>query len=484
MLKNKDFDSKIRKYNKIYIYPRNNNFKNENKISTYKINHHPKLKYNLSNLFLDKNNITEKTKSFLKYYIPKTTSNHNIRDKNKFSIDYQFNSFQRNKSSTKKLKIFHENHNTNNIFELYEEILEELRYIKQNNKSININININNDCQMKTKKKSKSISCLTSKNKLEKINNENNNFRKIKDLFKNNILDIFSNNNLKENINKNIDLKKNINNTKDYLSIDNNKKIKNLHKIYVNGNNKKILSQKRYFGRKHKLGNIKSKIYKINNINKERCKSNPKNIDISNTFENNKSKIKNPTNTEEKKNNNYHIDINEEISNKNIFSINKSNNSFNHKSEKYNIYNNKKSENEENSFIIKERNLPKNYSNINSNVNISLFNEETDSQIQKWINKEKNNKESQKENDKNKYNFFDNINNKKFHNYQISHKYFNNNEIFMNNQINNKKPFKSINLRDYLDLELNKFNNRINKYNNIQKSSNTINTKHIFKPLY
>ena len=500
MLKNKKFDSKIRKYKKIYIYPRNNNFKNEDKISIYKLKHTSKLKYNLSNLLEEKNNITENTKSFLKYYIPKTSSNHNIKAKNKLRSDYRFDSFQSKKNSKKILDIFNENQNSN-IYDKYEEILEELRYIKQNNKSININININNDCHINRKKKSKSITCLSSKNKLydykitndiilneqEKNKIEKNNFNRIKALFKNNIIDIFNNNNIKENINNNIDLKSNIYNSKEYLSIENNNKIKNINKIDFNTKEKKKLNQKEsYIKKPKKLEIIKSKINNINNIIKERCKSNPKKINISNIFDNNKSKgqyPKNISNTEEKNNKNYYIEINDEISNNNKYNLNTNNNSF--KIEEYNIYNSNKkkmNENEENSFIIKERNLSK-----NNKVNISLFNEETDNQIQNWINKEKRNKEYKKENDKNKnknFLFFDKINNKEFHKYQISNKYFNSNDIFIDKQINNKKPFKSINLGDFLNLELSKFNNRLNNNNYIQKSTNTINARHIFKPLY
>ena len=38
MLKNKIFEEKISKYKKIYIYPRNNSLKKENRISNNKIN--------------------------------------------------------------------------------------------------------------------------------------------------------------------------------------------------------------------------------------------------------------------------------------------------------------------------------------------------------------------------------------------------------------------------------------------------------------
>ena len=76
--------------------------------------------------------------------------------------------------------------------------------------------------------------------------------------------------------------------------------------------------------------------------------------------------------------------------------------------------------------------------------------------------------------------FFEEKNsNKDFQNYKLSNKYFNNNTLF-----NNRKPFNSKNLGKYFDLELNRFNNKLNNFNHVKKARNIINSKHIFKPIY
>ena len=476
MLKKKNFDEKINKFKKIYIYPRNNSIKKENHISNFKINNNSKRKFNISNFLLD-NNITRKNKSFLIYKNSITSSNKPFEPKNKLS-DFNFSSFRRNKSCIKESNLFIDNNKENKLFDnKYEEILKELRYIKQNNKSININININNDFQTKNKIKSKSVkngSSLSSqknlfendKNILKNQEKENihllNNFNKIKDMFINNITDILNNdNNLKirntsnNKYNKEENDNKDKNVEKEYLSLENNRKIKYLNKINTEGNEKKF--------KKSNVKKITTKLdkikCKINHIIKERSKSTQKN------FNNNISHI----NTEEKHERKYFIDSKENIQS-NYYKIN---NTFNN--ENYKNYN--KNKNEDDSFIIKERYLDKN--NYNKNTNNLLFNEETDNQVLNWINKEKIN-DNYKVLEKTKnFLFYENINYKNFNNYQISNKYFKNNEPFMKY----RKPIKSLNFGDYFDLELNKFNSKLNNYN-IKNNTNIITSKHVFKPIY
>ena len=485
MLKNKNFEEKISKYKKIYIYPRNNSLKKDNRISNNKINQNSKIKYNISNLLLD-NNITKKNKSFLIYQNSTTTSNNIFKTKNKLN-DFNFSSFRRNKSTIKDSILFMDKKANNNIFDnKYEEILKELRYIKQNNKSININININNDFQIKNKIKSKSVkncSSLSSQknffendknilNNLEKDNNYLlNNFNKIKDIFINNINDIFNNDNntkirntLNYKYNKDEDINIDKNDEKEYLSLDNNRKIKYLNKINTEGNIKKM-KKSNIKHIKTKIDKIIDKISKINKNVKERSKSTPKNIILNNTHENN-NKNQPHINTEEKSHKKYYIDFKENI----CSNYNKINNTFNN--EFSNNYN--KDKNEEDSFIIKERYLYKN-NNKDKNLNNPFFKEETDNKILNWINKEKKINEIHK--NKNCL-LFENINCKNFNNYQISNKYFNNNEPFLKI----RKPIKSLNFGDYFDLELNKFN--LNNYNSNKNNTNILTSKHFFKPIY
>ena len=512
MLNNKKFDEKIRKYKKIFIYPRNNNFKRKDNISTYKINQNQKLKNNLNSIILDNNDIIQKNKSFLNFFNSRASSYHYLKSKNKINFEYyNLDSFQRNKTCKKNYNIFCKNINNSNIFDKYEELLEEIKYMKQNNKSININININNDFKIQNKKKSKSISkhsTLSSKKNLYDNNDINKNLlndqekiNEIKDLFFNYYINEKNYSNEKYSSNRiKFHLKKNKSN--EYISINNNKKIKILNKIYINNknnnnsnnnsnnnninNNKKILKKENI---KKNTQRLKLKINKINNMIKEkRNKSISKIINISsNNNENNNNTssnnhIKYKANTEEKKHKDYYKNIKDDILTNSILNDNKINNTLNNNNDDY--YNQKENNKKtlENNYIIKERHLNKENKCNNINLDISLFNEETDNQIQNWINKEKKSKELPKEkNNKNTF-FFDNIN-RKFHNYQISNKYFNNNEFMINNKINNK-PVKSINLGDYFDLELSRFNNKLNNYNNIKKITNITHSRHIFKPIY
>ena len=459
MLRNKKLDAKILKYKKIYIYPKNTHFKKEDNIISYKINNNSKLKHNLSNLLLDNINLSNKNKSFLNYYInPKILSCQNIKDKAKNILSHDNNNNIDSGRRNFSLK------NKNGLIDKYEEILEELRYIKQNNKSININININNNYK-NNKKRSKSINIISSKkntfnNKDININKNILNFQdknndNENDIL-NNISDLLNNNKIKENRILTEKYNKNIKNSKKYLSIKNNK-IKNfINEINQNFEEKKFLTQKVKIRKKSQK--IKSKIININNIIKERSKSTPKMSNsnlVSDTFGNNNSKINYIINTEDKKRINHYINIKDDILNNNKINFNKinyytlGNNDYSVNYNKNNTSYQNDNNREQDSFIIKERYLYKNNNkDNNNNRNIPLFNKETDNQIQNWINKEKNVSDYNINKEKNKnLLFFDNINNinnKEFHNYQISNKYFNNNQILVNNKSNYKKPIKSI----------------------------------------
>ena len=130
-------------------------------------------------------------------------------------------------------------------------------------------------------------------------------------------------------------------------------------------------------------------------------------------------------------------------------------------------------------IIINEKYLKTNNDlDLNLNYNTLKIHKEGDNKIQKWIFKEKRNKEIKKGlNDELFYE--DKNNNKDFQNYKLSNKYFINNTLF-----NDKRPFKSINLGKYFDLELSRFNNKLNNFNHVKKAKNIINSKHIFKPIY
>ena len=293
--------------------------------------------------------------------------------------------------------------------------------------------------------------------------------------------------------NKNIKINLRKNNSNGNIRITNmnheNKKLNILKKIFIN--NKKTIKR----DNNKKPQKLKIKINKISNkytINEKRNKSIPIIYHISSSTKNNNkvNQVKFKSNTEIKNHKNYYIDnIKEDILKNNKLNYNKINSTISNVDySKKEFKNLNESNNISNNYIIKERYLNKENKNNNNNINldISLFNEETDNQIKNWINKEKKSKELPKMKSNKNIFIFESIN-RQFHNYQISNKYFNNNEFMMiNNKINNK-PIKSINLGDYFDLELSRFNNRLNNYNynnkNIQ-NTNTINSRHIFKPIY
>lgn len=128
-------------------------------------------------------------------------------------------------------------------------------------------------------------------------------------------------------------------------------------------------------------------------------------------------------------------------------------------------------------LILKEKYLKTNIEpEMNLNLNtVNLYNEE-ENKINNWIFKEKRNKDMGL---KDALFFEGKNNNKNFHKYKLSNKYFNNDTLF-----NERRPFKSINLGKYFDLELSRFNNKLNNFNHVKKAKNIINSKHIFKPIY
>ena len=474
-----NFDEKLRKYKKIYIYPRNNHFKSIGKISRFNITKTSKTKSRLNQLLLD-NNINQKNKTFMNYLNSKTSSNYYLKTKNKISLDYNLGTFHRNKSFKNNYILYNKNKN-NNIINKYDEILEELRNMKQSGKSININININNDYQIKNNRKSRTLNKSSHKSLYEEINSKRN-------IINNNP----EKNEQKENNNNINDDTKNTN-----IKINNNIKEKSIDfikNIKVN-EREKFNKEKDTKNSSQKIELIKSKINEINNIFKERSRSTPSN-NVLTTYEsnntnyntNNNSNIKYMSSTEEKNLNNYYKNIKEDILKNNKINFNTFNNEY---SVNYLKTNNKTFKKQSDDLTIKEKYLYKNnktYNNKNINLNISLFNEETDNQIQNWINKEKKNKELKKNLDINKKIVYFDVDggNRGFQNYQISNKYFHNNEIFLKGS---NKPIKSINLGDYFDLELSKFNNKLNNFNYIKhknqnRNQNIINSGHIFKPIY
>ena len=116
--------------------------------------------------------------------------------------------------------------------------------------------------------------------------------------------------------------------------------------------------------------------------------------------------------------------------------------------------------------------------NLNLNTLNLYENNEGDNKIKQWISKEKRNKNIIKKRLNDELFYEEKNNNKDFQNYKLSNKYFNNNTLF------NRKPFNSNNLGKYFDLELNRFNNKLNNFNHVKKARNIINSKHIFKPIY
>lgn len=482
----KGFEEKIQKFKKINIYPRNNHFRTNETISPLNTKPNLKLKSNLSQLILENNNynkISQKNKSFMNYINSKTSLNPYFNIITQSKLENKYNYLSRNKSSN---NIFNQKNYYQNR---HQKILDELKIMQNNNNVINISNNISNNMPInyqKVKKiKSKSINgtaISSKKNLYEKIirsnyiiNNQTMTYNKENNTELNKKIDTLNNTLLHE---QNLSKRKN----KSLFNIE-QKKIKeifNLEKLKkLNG----ISAGKIDFKNISKRGEIiKSKLHKIKIFAKKKNQGTPKKNIILRTCEN-------------RINNKYRIFIdqnyfwNNKLNNTELY--NKNNNTINNTdtNQAYYHYNyscdyrqnkhiHKKIKNNVD-IIINEKYLKTNNDlDLNLNYNTLKIHKEGDNKIQKWIFKEKRNKEIKKGlNDELFYE--DKNNNKDFQNYKLSNKYFINNTLF-----NDKRPFKSINLGKYFDLELSRFNNKLNNFNHVKKAKNIINSKHIFKPIY
>ena len=493
MFKNKGFDEKIKKYKKIYIYPRNNHFRANENLSSLNTKPNLKLKYNINQLLLENSNIdknfAQKNKSFMNYINSKTSLNPYLNTLSQNTLGNNFYFLQRNKSSN---NIF----NKKNYFQnRHQKVIEELKIMQKSNNVINIdniinnninnnkNNNINNNMTFNYQKinncKSKSINCTaisSKKNLYDRIINRNY---------------INNNDNNKTYINENNELSKKldtINNTllyeqkitkrknKSKYNIEKKKisKIFNLEKIKKL---KGISAGKLYIKNNSKKENIiKSKLNKIKVFANKKSNSTPKKNIILRTCEN---RIKNKYK--------FFIDQNYfgDYSTNNTEFFYKNNNTINNidTSNTFNLYTyscdyskNKKIKNKVDLFLNEKYLKTTNGPELNLNINTINLNED-ESKINNWIHKEKRTKEIKK--GLNDELFFEEKNNKDFQNYKLSNKYFNNNTLF-----NYRRPFNSINLGKYFDLELSRFNNKLNNFNHVKKAKNIINSKHIFKPIY
>ena len=487
MLKNSGFKEKIKKYKKINIYPRNNHFRTNENISPLNPKPNIRIKYNLNQLLLENsnynNNFSQKNKSFMNYINSKTSLNpyFNVITENKFENKYNY--LPRNKSSN---NIF----NKKNYFQSrHQKVLDELNIMKKNNDIINIHNKINNNLNINyhknNKYKSKSINstAITSKKNLyDKIinrnplinnenntyNNENNELNKKIDTLNNTLLNEQKITKRKNKMKYDIEKKK----IKEIITLEKAKKIKGISAGRISF---KTTSKKE--------GIIKSKLNKIKVFIHKKVKSTPKKNVILRTCEN---RIKNK----------YRIFIDQNYlgnySTNNIEYLYQNNNTINALdlglNYNYNNYScdcnkikhrNKIIKNDVD-LILKEKYLMTNIEpDLNLNLNtFNLYNNEQDNKIHNWIFKEKRNKDIKKGLNDELF-FEDKNNNKGFQNYKLSNKYFNNDTLF-----NDRRPFKSINLGKYFDLELSRFNNKLNNFNHVKKAKNVINSKHIFKPIY
>ena len=493
MLKNNGFQEKIKKYKKINIYPRNNHFRTNENISPTNKRPNLRIKYNINQLLLENinyNNFSQKNKSFMNYINSKTSINPYFNVTTKKHSENNFSLFPRNKSSS---NIFNKK---DYFLNKHQKVLEELNNMKKNNTIIHINnnmnsnININNNMNinypLKKNYKSKSISSISSKKNLyDKIisknlimnsenktyNNENEELNKKIDTLNNTLLNEQKISKRKNKIKYDIEKKK----IKEIINLERAKKLKGISAGRIN------------FKTKYKKGEIiKSKLNKIKLSVHKKIKSTPKKNVILRTCEN-------------RINNKYRIFID-----KNYFGNNYNNNQIN-TTELYFNYNNtanaidldrnfdqnnyscdysknkpKNKKIKDNvDLMLKEKYLKTNVEpEMNFNLNtFNLYNEE-ENKIHNWIFKERRNKDITK--GLNDELFFENKNNNKdFQKYKLSNKYFNNDILF-----NEKRPFKSINIGKYFDLELSRFNNKLNNFNHVKKAKNIINSKHIFKPIY
>ena len=491
MFKNKGFEEKIKKYKKIHIYPRNNHFRGNENLSSFNSNTDLKLKFNLTQLLLDNNNYKKnnsiKNKTFMNYINSKTSLNPYYNSITQNTLESSINFLQRNKSSN---NIF----NKKNYFQnRHQKVIEELKLLQKNN-NVQINIsnsisnNLNNNTSFNYQKinKSKSINCtaITSKKNLydriinkslignninKTFNNENNELTKKLDILNSTLL-------FEQKISKNKNkLKYNIEKKKisQLFNLEKLKKIKGISAEKLNIKN-----------RTKKSDIIKSKLNKIKIFANKRSNSSPKKNVILRTCANkikNKYKIFIEQNfkVDNSINNTEYFSKNNTISN---IEPNKTYNYYNYSCDyTKNKHKNRKIKNKVDNIIndayLKTSNIEP---QLNLNLNtLNLYeNNEGDNKIKQWISKEKRNKNIIKKRLNDELFYEEKNNNKDFQNYKLSNKYFNNNTLF------NRKPFNSNNLGKYFDLELNRFNNKLNNFNHVKKARNIINSKHIFKPIY
>ena len=499
MIKNKRFQEKMKKYKKINIFPKNNHFKTKENISPLNPKPNIRLKCNLNQLLLENSdysiNYSQKNKSYMNYINSKTSLHPYFNAITEKNNENNYNYLPRNKSSN---NIFNKKYYFPNR---HQKVLDELNIMKKNNdinnihtniiNNINYNINNNIDNNMNInyqlknyKSKSINITSISSKKNLYdkiisrniKTNNENNTF----------------NNNENNELNKKIDTlnstllyEQRISKRKNKIKYDiEKKKMKEIINLERAKKIKGISAGRISFKNTSKKGEIiKSKLNKIKVFARKKIQSTPKKNVILRTCE---SRIKNKyrifidqnyfgnysTNNTEyyyKNNNTINtIDLSRTYNYKN-YSCDCANNKHTNKKIKNNV-----------DLILKDKYLKTNIEpNLNFKLNtINLYNNEEENKIHNWIIKEKRNKEI-KERLNDELFFEEKKNNKDFQKYKLSNKYFNNDILF-----NDRRPFKSINLGKYFDLELSRFNNKLNNFNHVKKAKNIINSKHIFKPIY
>ena len=409
MLKNKGFEEKIKKYKKIHIYPKNTHFRGNENLSSLNSKTDLKLKYNLTQLFLESNNYNNnsiKNKSFMNYINSKTSLNPYYNSIAQNNLESSINFLQRNKSSN---NIF----NKKNYFQnRHQKVIDELKLLQRNNNVTNnisntINNNISNNLNNKNNfnfqkisiNKSKSInySAITSKKNLydriinrslkannynKSFNNENNELTKKLDTLNNTLL-----------------FEQKIAKDKNKIKYDIEKK-----KITKLFNLEKLKKIKGFSADKIKIKNmpkksdiIKSKLNKIKIFANKRNKSSPKKNAILRTCQN---KIKNKYKLFIEQNylDNLSINNTEFFSKNNTINNIEPNKTYNYNySCDYTINKHKnriiknKVENIINDKYLKTTNVEP---ELNLNLNtINLYeNNEGDNKIQEWIYKEKRNK--------------------------------------------------------------------------------------------
>ena len=489
MMKNNVFQEKMKKYKKINVYPRNNHFRTNENISPTNKKPNLGIKQNLNQLLFENSSYnynSKKNNSFMNYINSKTSLNPYFNIINKNAMENSYNYLQRNKSSN---NIFNKK---NYYLNRHQKVLEELSIMKKNNNVMNINNNMNNNInndmnfnyQLQKNYKSKSIggTAITSKKNLydkiisrnlmankenKSFNTENNELNKKLDNLNNTLLYEQKISKGKNKIKYDIEKKK----IKEIINLERAKKLKGISAGRLNFKNN---------GKKGEI--IKSKLNKIKLSVNKKIKSSPKQNVILRTCENkikNKYKLfidQNYFGNNSKNNIELYFNYSNTL---NPSDLGKSYNHNNYSGDYTNIkHRNKKIKNDVD-LIMNEKYLNTNIEpEVNLNINtLNIYNEQ-ENKIHNWIFKEKKNKVIKKGLNDELF-FEDKNNNKDFQNYKLSNKYFNNDTLF-----NNRRPFKSINLGKYFDLELSRFNNKLNNFNHVKKAKNIINSKHIFKPIY